>query len=66
MMCDKFNFSETGVCRRQKVENETMEGRGVTIKKREVGLCPFRTKSHQSIKNSLQVVEVTDTVLLVL
>lgn len=48
------------------VEDETMEGRGVTLKKREVGLFPFRTKSHQSIKNYLQVVEVTDTMLLVL
>lgn len=39
---------------------------GVTIKKKEEGLFPFRTKSHQSIKNPLQVVHVTDVVLVVL
>lgn len=43
-----------------------MKGGGVTIKKEEDVLFPFRTKSHQSIKNSLQVAEVTDAVLLVL
>jgi len=61
----RFNFSETGVYRRQEVQNETMKGDGVTIKKEEAGLFAFRTKSHQSIRNSLLAVEVTDAVLLV-
>lgn len=38
---------------------------GLTIKMEEDGLFPFRTKSHRSIKNPLQVVHVTDALLLV-
>lgn len=40
------------------MENETMKGCGVTIKKKEDALFLFRTKCHQSIKDSVQVVEV--------
>lgn len=50
----------------EEVEDENMKGRGVTVKKNENGFFPIRTKSHQSIRNCLQIVEVTDAVLLVL
>lgn len=40
-----------------------MEDGGVTMKNKEDGLFPFRTKSHQRFKNYLQVLEVTDAML---
>lgn len=40
-----------------------MEEGGVTMKNKEDGLCPFRTKSHQRFKNYLHVLEVTGAML---
>lgn len=35
--CEMFNLSETGICKRQEMENETMKGGEVTVKKKEDG-----------------------------
>lgn len=39
LSCEMFNLSETGICKRQEMENETVKGGEVPVKKKIVVSC---------------------------